>query len=201
MAESAKVCRHVHLPLQSGSNAMLRKMRRQYTRERYLDIVAEIRQAMPGVGLTTDIITGFVGETEQDFQDTLSLVDQVGFDQAFMFSYSPREGTPAHAEPETLTPEEKQDRHERLMAVQNRHTERNLDAMVGRSEDILVEDRATRSAVEWFGKTSCFKRVNVRAAPGIAKGDMVKVRILARTGLVLQAEAEPGGGDGGRRET
>jgi tRNA-2-methylthio-N6-dimethylallyladenosine synthase len=199
MAESAKVCRHVHLPLQSGSNAMLRKMRRQYTRERFLDIVAEIRGAIPAVGLTTDIITGFVGESERDFEDTLSLVDQVGFDQAFMFSYSPREGTPAFAEAETLTPREKQERHERLMAVQSRHTERNLEAMVGRTEEILIEDRATRNASEWFGKTSCFKRVNVRAAPGLAKGSLVKARILSRTGLVLQAEvAEPG--DPGRKE-
>lgn len=192
MAGSPKVCRHVHLPLQSGSNAILRKMRRQYTRERYLDIVAEIRQAMPGVGLTTDIITGFVGESERDFEDTLALVDQVGFDQAFMFTYSPREGTPAFAEAETLSPEEKQGRHERLMAVQQRHTERNLEAMVGRTEEILIEDRSSRSAVEWFGKTSCFKRVNVRGAPGLAKGGLIKVRIVERTGLVLQAEVADG---------
>ena len=115
MAECGKVCNHVHLPLQSGSNAMLKKMRRQYTRERYLEIVAELRAAIPNVAITTDIITGFVGETESDFEDTLSLMNEVRFDHAFMFSYSPREGTPAFGETETLTAEEKQARLERVI--------------------------------------------------------------------------------------
>jgi len=89
MAECGKVCNHVHLPLQSGSNAILKKMRRQYTRERYLEIVAELRAAIPNLAITTDIIAGFVGETEQDFEDTLALMREVRFDHAFMFSYSP----------------------------------------------------------------------------------------------------------------
>jgi tRNA-2-methylthio-N6-dimethylallyladenosine synthase len=103
IAECDKVCNHVHMPLQSGSNALLKKMRRQYTRERYLEIVEELRTTIPDVTITTDIIAGFVGESEADFEDTLSLMEAVRFDHAFMFSYSPREGTPAFSEVETLT--------------------------------------------------------------------------------------------------
>src|SRR5690606_33220030 len=115
LAESEKVCNHVHIPVQSGSNAILKKMRRQYTRERFLEIVEELRSAIPNVGLTTDIITGFAGETGADYLETLSLVEQVRFDGAYMFQYSPREGTPAFAEGETLSAAEKQERHERLV--------------------------------------------------------------------------------------
>ncbi len=122
MAECGKVCNHVHLPLQSGSDAMLRKMRRQYTRERYLEIVAALRAAIPNLAVTTDIIAGFTGETERDFEDTLSLMREVKFDHAYMFAYSPREGTPAFGEPETLGADEKQERLERVIELQMRHT-------------------------------------------------------------------------------
>lgn len=186
MAESPKVCRHLHIPLQSGSNAMLKKMRRQYTRERFLEIVDEARAAMPGVGLSTDIIAGFVGESEADFEDTLSVVEQVGFDSAYMFAYSPREGTPAFDEPETLSAAQKQARLERLIALQMGITERRLDAMAGRVEEILIEDRSSRDKSEWIGKTTCFKKVIVPDAPGLAKGSLARVRILGRSGIVLR---------------
>lgn len=191
MAECPKVCNHVHLPLQSGSNAILRKMRRQYTRERFLDIVRELRGNIPRIGITTDIITGFVGETEQDFRDTLSLVEEVKFDAAFMFSYSPREGTPAFAEPETLSPREKQERLETLIAAQLRITEHRLDAMVDRTEEVLVEDISSRSAREWVGKTGCLKKVVFPFIPGLAKGDLVPVRILSRSGITLRGDIVP----------
>lgn len=191
MAESPKVCNHVHLPLQSGSNAMLSKMRRQYTRERYLDIVAELRAAIPDLGLTTDIITGFVGESEADFRDTLSLVEQVGFDSAFMFAYSPREGTPAFAESESLSPEEKQERLERLIALQMGIGERRLEAMAGRAVKVLVEGPSSRDAGEWIGKTGCFKKVILPDAPGIGKGALLEARILSRSGMVLRGEKIP----------
>src|SRR5690606_15029421 len=134
-------------------NAMLRKMRRQYTRERYLGIVDELRAAVPDVAITTDIITGFVGETEADYADTLSLMEAVRFDHAFMFSYSPREGTPAFTETETLTPEEKQARLEGVIELQMRHTEERLDALVGRTVEILLESPSSRNDTEWMGKT------------------------------------------------
>jgi tRNA-2-methylthio-N6-dimethylallyladenosine synthase len=188
MAESPKVCRQVHIPLQSGSNAMLKKMRRQYTRERFLEIVDELRSAIPGVGLSTDIIAGFVGETEGDFEDTLSVVEQVGFDSAYMFTYSPREGTPAFDEPETLTAAQKQARLERLIDLQMGITERRLDSMAGRVEEILIEARSSRDKSEWIGKTSCFKKVIVPDAPGLDKGSLARVRILGRSGIVLRGE-------------
>jgi tRNA-2-methylthio-N6-dimethylallyladenosine synthase len=191
LAECDKVCPHVHMPLQSGSNAMLRKMRRQYTRERYLEIVGEIRAAIPNASITTDIITGFVGESEQDFEDTLSLMRAVRFDHAFMFSYSPREGTPAFDEAETLTPEEKQARLERVIELQMTHTEERLDALVGRTEEILIESTSSRSDSEWVGKTGCFKKVIVPAPPGIdglEKGAFVKAVIRERRGLILRGD-------------
>lgn len=192
IAESPKVCRHVHMPLQSGSNAMLKKMRRQYTRERFLEIVRELRANIPGVGLSTDIIAGFVGETDRDFEDTLSMVEEVGFDSAFMFAYSPREGTPAFGEPETLTAAQKQERLERLIALQMGITERKLDAMAGRVEEVLIEDRSSRDRSEWVGKTSCFKKVIIPDAPGLGKGALARVRILGRSGIVLRGETLSG---------
>ena len=196
MAECSKVCNHVHLPVQSGSDAMLRKMRRQYTRGRYLEIVAELRAAIPNLGMSTDIIAGFVGESEADFRETLSLVEEVGFDSAYMFSYSPREGTPAFAEPETLDAREKQERLERLIQVQMAITEKKLEAMAGRIEEVLVEAPSSRDSREWVGKTGCFKKVILPAAPGVAKGALVKARILSRSGIVLRGEALiPGQGE------
>jgi tRNA-2-methylthio-N6-dimethylallyladenosine synthase len=188
MAECGKVCNHVHLPLQSGSNAMLKKMRRQYTRERYLEIVAELRAAIPNVAITTDIITGFVGETESDFEDTLSLMNEVRFDHAFMFSYSPREGTPAFGETETLTAEEKQARLERVIEAQMKHTEERLDALLGREEELLIEERSSRDSREWMGKTRCFKKVIVPEVAGVEKGAFVRARISERRGIVLRGE-------------
>jgi tRNA-2-methylthio-N6-dimethylallyladenosine synthase len=196
IAECGKVCPHVHMPLQSGSNAMLKKMRRQYTRERYLEIVEELRAAIPNVAITTDIITGFVGESERDFEDTLSLMRAVRFDHAFMFSYSPREGTPAFDEPETLTAGEKQARLERVIELQMSHTEARLDALVGRTEEILIESRSTRDAGEWMGKTGCFKKVIIPAAPGVEKGAFVQARIDERRGLILRGHAVRNNGQG-----
>ncbi len=186
IAECDKICNHVHMPLQSGSDAMLKKMRRQYTRARYLEIVDELRAAIPDIAITTDIITGFVGETEADFEDTLSLMRQVRFDHAYMFSYSPREGTPAFEEVEILSNEEKQSRLERVIELQMRHTEERLDAMAGRVEEILIEDRSSRNADEWVGKTGCFKKIVVPHASGIAKGTFVNARILERRGITLR---------------
>jgi tRNA-2-methylthio-N6-dimethylallyladenosine synthase len=188
IAECDKVCNHVHMPLQSGSNALLKKMRRQYTRERYLEIVEELRAAIPDVAITTDIIAGFVGETEADFEDTLSLMEAVRFDHAFMFSYSPREGTPAFSEVETLSAADKQARLERVIELQMRHSEQRLDALLGRDEEILLEYPSSRDANEWIGRTQGFKKVTVPLVPGVGKGDFVTARVRERRGLVLRGE-------------
>ncbi len=191
IAECDKVCNHVHMPLQSGSNSLLKKMRRQYTRERYLEIVEELRATLPGVAITTDIIAGFVGETEEDFEDTLSLMRAVRFDHAYMFSYSPREGTPSFDEVETLSAADKQLRLERVIELQMTHTEERLDALVGRTEEILIESPSSRDATEWVGKTGDFKKVIVPYAPGVEKGALVNARIRERRGLTLRGIVEP----------
>ncbi len=186
MAECDKVCNHVHMPLQSGSNSLLKKMRRQYTRERYLEIVEELRATIPNVSITTDIIAGFVGESEQDLEDTLSLMEAVRFDHAYMFAYSPREDTPSFEEVEILTAADKQARLERVIELQMRHSEERIDLMLGREEEILIETTSSRDDQEWVGKTGCFKKVIVPVAPGVAKGAFVRARIVERRGLVLR---------------
>jgi tRNA-2-methylthio-N6-dimethylallyladenosine synthase len=193
IAECDKVCKHVHMPLQSGSNSLLKKMRRQYTRERYLEIVEELRATIPNVSITTDIIAGFVGESEQDFEDTLSLMRAVRFDHAYMFSYSPREGTPAFVEVEILTAADKQARLERVIELQMSHTEERLDAMVGRTEEILIESPSSRDANEWVGKTDDFKKVIVPggpAFPNVKKGAFVRATIRERRGLTLRGTVQ-----------
>ena len=153
-----------------------------------LEIVAELRAAIPNVAITTDIITGFVGETESDFEDTLSLMNEVRFDHAFMFSYSPREGTPAFGETETLTAEEKQARLERVIEAQMKHTEERLDALLGREEELLIEERSSRDSREWMGKTRCFKKVIVPEVAGVEKGAFFRARMSERRGIVLRGE-------------
>ncbi|HOX53126.1 MAG TPA: tRNA (N6-isopentenyl adenosine(37)-C2)-methylthiotransferase MiaB, partial [Fibrobacteria bacterium] len=153
MAEVPSVCPHVHMPVQSGSTAVLRAMRRQYTREQYLGIVERIRRHLGGASITTDIIAGFPGETESDHQDTLSLMEAVRFDAAFMFAYSPRPGTPAAALPEDLDPSRKQERLQEIIDLQMRHTFQRLDEQVGTRTEILLEGPNRREPSQWFGKT------------------------------------------------
>ncbi|MBI1967135.1 MAG: tRNA (N6-isopentenyl adenosine(37)-C2)-methylthiotransferase MiaB [Gemmatimonadetes bacterium] len=147
MAETPAVCEHVHLPAQSGSNRTLKRMLRRYTRERFLEVVAALRTAVPGIALTTDLIVGFPDETEEDFLDTISLVEQVGFDDAYTFKYSPREGTPAvrlkdHV-PDTVAGE----RLERLIGVVRGVARRRNMALVGTTHEVLVEGRAKRGGL------------------------------------------------------
>src|ERR671922_224108 len=120
MAECAAVCEHAHLPLQSGSTRILKAMRRTYSRERYLRLVAELRDAIPDLALTTDLIVGFPGETEADFRETITAVEEVGFDGAFTFVYSPRAGTEAAAMPDQVPDHVKRERIERLVEVVQR---------------------------------------------------------------------------------
>ena len=146
MAEVATVCEHVHLPMQSGSSRTLKRMLRRYSREEYFDCVARLRAAMPGLGLTTDIIVGFPGETDEDFEETLSAVRAVGFDDAFMFKFSAREGTPATRMPAELTvPDAVVDaRFNELMAtVRGISRDRNF-RRVGERCEVLVEKEARK---------------------------------------------------------
>ena len=138
MAENKKICRHMHLPLQSGSSRLLADMNRHYDKEKYLDIVRKLREAIPDIALTTDIIVGYPGETEEDFMETMDVVEKVRYNSAFTFIYSPRTGTPA-AKKEQIPEDITKDRFQRLLKlVQNIGQEKTAE-MTGQSVEVLVE--------------------------------------------------------------
>ena len=186
MARHPNIARHVHLPVQSGSDKVLKDMNRKYTREWYLGRVAAIRRILPDAGISTDMFTGFHGESEEDFQLTLSLMREAGFDSAFMFKYSERPGTFASKHlPDDVPEEVKIDRHNRMIALQ---TELSLESNlrdVGREFEVLVEGRSKRSADELFGRTSQNKVV-VFPRGGAKPGDFVRVRVGSATSATLR---------------
>lgn len=176
MATLPNVCHHVHLPLQSGSNDVLKRMNRKYTRERYLEIVEKLRAAMDDVELTTDIIVGFPGETDEDFAETLDMVGRVGYASAFTFKYSPRKGTRA-AEMEDQIPEQvKRERLRALNELQEEKARENNARYIGASGIVHVEDCDTRKEPVCYGKFSNFKMVYFPGEPEMV-GKYVKVRV------------------------
>jgi tRNA-2-methylthio-N6-dimethylallyladenosine synthase len=177
IAECPKVMEHVHMPLQSGDNDMLRSMKRLYTRESFLQIVKELRSVVPGVGLTTDIIVGFPGETDEQFQATLDVMQTVRFDGAYMFIYSPRPGTPA-ADLEQLPYALKQERHRRLADLQNQVSLEINTSLVGRAFEVLVEGRSPKNPDLLQGFSREFKMLHF---PGPAEliGRLVSVEATA----------------------
>jgi tRNA-2-methylthio-N6-dimethylallyladenosine synthase len=183
MAECAAVCEHAHLPLQSGSTRILKAMRRTYSRDRYLGLVAELRSGIPDLALTTDIIVGFPGETEDDFVQTLEVVEEVGFDGAFTFVYSPRAGTEAAAMPEQISDEVKRERIERLVeVVQRGAAERNAER-VGMVEEVLVEGPSRTEPELLRGRTR--RNTTVNFAGEAAPGELVSVAIASATSTTL----------------
>jgi tRNA-2-methylthio-N6-dimethylallyladenosine synthase len=184
IAECPSVCEHVHLPLQSGSSRVLKRMRRTYTRERYLALVEHLRAAIPDLALGTDVIVGFPGETEEDFRETLEVVEQVGFDSAFTFVYSPRGGTEA-AEMDDQVPEAvKVARMERLVEVVQRGArERNL-RRVGLVEEVLVEGPSRTDPSLLRGRTR--RNTTVNFAGSAAPGALVAVRVEGATSTTLR---------------
>jgi tRNA-2-methylthio-N6-dimethylallyladenosine synthase len=193
-AELPALCEHIHLPLQSGSSAVLKRMRRTYTRERYLDRVALIREHVPDCALTTDIIVGFPGETEEDFEQTLAVVEEVGYDGAFTFVYSPRRGTEAATLPDQVPHQVKVARMERLVeAVQRRGRER-AERFVGRTVEVLVEGPSRTDPSRVRGRSRHNKVVNfeVRSGAGLtAPGEFVAVHVTAATSQTLAGEESP----------
>ncbi len=184
MAECDTVCEHAHLPLQSGSTRVLKTMRRTYSRERYLRLVDGLRVAIPDLALTTDIIVGFPGETERDFEETLEVVEEVGYDGAFTFVYSPRQGTKAAAMPDQVPEEVKRNRIERLVeVVQRRARERNA-ARVGRIEQVLVEGPSRTDASLLRGRTR--RNTTVNFVGTSEPGSLVDVRIDDATSTTLR---------------
>ena len=188
MAAYPNICKHIHLPVQSGSNAMLEKMRRRHTREWYLERVARIREIMPDCSITTDVIAGFCGETEEDFEDTLRLFREVRFDAAFMFQYSERPGTLAQRHyPDDVPPEVKTERLNRIIALQNELSAESNRRDVGREFEVLVEGFSKRSTADLMGRTSQNKAC-VFPAAGHTKGEYVTVRVIDSTPATLICE-------------
>src|SRR6266571_3479076 len=192
MAETRAVCEHVHLPVQSGSSRVLKRMLRRYSRERYLEVVAALRAAVSGLALTTDIIVGFPGEPEADFAETLSLVEDVDFDDAFTFKYSVREGTPAVRIKDHIAEELKAERLERLIAVVRRVARARSMALVGTAQEVLVEGRARRGDL-LQGRTRTNKVVLLEG-PAAWVGTYRRVRLTGTSGTTFTAwplEREP----------
>jgi tRNA-2-methylthio-N6-dimethylallyladenosine synthase len=184
MAECDSVCEHAHLPLQSGSTRVLKAMRRTYSRERYTRLVDELRAAIPDLALTTDIIVGFPGETEQDFEETIEVVEEVAYDGAFTFVYSPRQGTEAAISPEQVPEHVKKVRIEQLVEVVQRIAQRQNAARVGRVEQVLVEGPSRTDASVLRGRTR--RNTTVNFAGSSAPGSLVEVRIDDATSTTLK---------------
>jgi tRNA-2-methylthio-N6-dimethylallyladenosine synthase len=183
MAECAAVCEHAHLPLQSGSTRVLKEMRRTYTRERYLKLVADMRASIPDLALTTDLIVGFPGETEEDFEETVSAVEEVGFDGAFTFVYSPRAGTEAAARDDQIADDVKRDRIERLVEIVQRVAAERNAARVGTVEEVLVEGPSRTDPSLLRGRTR--RNTTVNFTGDAAAGDLVEVRVERATSTTL----------------
>lgn len=188
MSEYDNICKHIHLPVQSGSNVMLEKMRRRYTREWYLARVAKIREVLPGCGLTTDVIAGFCGETEEDHRDTLSLFEEVCFDSAFMFYYSERPGTLAAKKyADDVDIETKTRRLNEIIALQGQCSLRSYRADIGKTFRVLVEGPSKKSPDELCGRASNNKMCVFPDRKHKA-GDYVDVRVLSCSSATLICE-------------
>jgi tRNA-2-methylthio-N6-dimethylallyladenosine synthase len=184
MADCASVCEHAHLPLQSGSTRVLKAMRRTYSRERYLRLVDELRAGIPDLALTTDLIVGFPGETEAEFEETVSAVEEVGYDGAFTFVYSPRQDTSAASMAEQIPEEIKRERIERLIEVVQRVAEARNRERIGRVAEVLVEGPSRQDESVLRGRTRRNTTVNFTGTA--APGELVPVTIEAATSTTLR---------------
>ena len=188
IASRPNICNHIHLPVQSGSNSVLKAMNRKYTREWYLDRIAAIRRMIPDCGISTDMFTGFHGETEEDFEQTLSLMREVGFDSAFMFKYSERPGTFASKFlPDNISEEVKIDRLNRMIALMNELSLESNRRDVGKTFEILVEGYSKRSRSDMFGRTQQNKVV-VFPARDEKVGDFITVKVNSVSSATLLGE-------------
>jgi tRNA-2-methylthio-N6-dimethylallyladenosine synthase len=193
MVEVPTVMPHLHLPLQSGSDRVLKAMRRSYRSRRYLDLVERTRELMPDAALTTDIIVGFPGETDDDFDQTLDVVAACRFDQAFTFQYSPRPGTPAaEMVDDFIDPEVVRERYHRLEELTRRHSHEAHERLVGHHHDLLVESASKTDPTRWSGRTPGNHLVHLPAAAtpdAYAPGDIVTVQVVEAAANYAIAEA------------
>jgi tRNA-2-methylthio-N6-dimethylallyladenosine synthase len=189
MAETPNVCEHLHLPLQSGSDGVLRAMRRSYRRRRYLELVERARTMVPGCALTTDIIVGFPGETEEDFARTLEVAQEVGFDQAFTFQYSPRPGTDAATMDGQVPAEVVSERYRRLEQATRAGSEQRHRELVGTTVEVLVESTSKTHADRYSGRTRGNHLVHFPVGAGYGPGDLVSVTVREATVNYVIADA------------
>ncbi|MFB6364049.1 tRNA (N6-isopentenyl adenosine(37)-C2)-methylthiotransferase MiaB [Paenibacillus elgii] len=187
LAKKGNLMEHIHLPVQSGSNEILKRMSRKYTREHYLELVAKIKKAIPDVVLTTDIIVGFPGETDEQFEETVSLVQEVGYDSAFTFIYSPREGTPAAGMEDNVPYEVKRDRLIRLNDVLNVYAKRSNERLKGQTLEVLVEGESKNNAAVLAGRTRTNKLVHFEG-PKELIGRFVQVKITETPTFYIKGE-------------
>ena len=171
-----KLCKHIHLPVQSGSSSVLKRMNRRYDREKYIDIINKLKLACPDIAITTDIIVGFPGETEEEFEDTLSLVEYVKYDSAFTFIYSPREGTPAAGFSDQIPYDIKHERFERLNEAINKYSLEKNERLSDKTVKVLIDGSSRKDDKSYSGRTDGFKLVNVSSGRDIT-GQLVDVRI------------------------
>lgn len=183
-----KLCHNIHLPVQSGSDEVLRRMNRHYNRQRYMEIVEKLRATCPDLSISTDIIVGFPGETEEDFLDTLSLVREVEYDSAFTFIYSPRVGTPAAKYDEQIPENIKHERFDRLVEEVNRCSAKKNSEYLGKIVTVMVDGPSKNDAGAWSGRTDTFKLVNFTSEEPLTEGQMVSVRITETKTFSLDGE-------------
>jgi len=187
MLTHENICNYVHLPLQSGSDRILKRMNRTYSRDHFIELAHRIREILPGVGISTDIIVGFPGESEFEFSETLTVMEEVKFDSAFNFKYSPRPGTKASEYDDPIPEDIKQQRLEQIIDLQKRHTlERNLD-LVGTIQTVLIEKESKMSSHQWAGRTDSNKWV-IFDKEDVQIKDMVSIQIKKAKGITLHGE-------------
>lgn len=188
LATGGNLMPHIHLPVQSGNDAVLKIMGRKYTREAYLELVGKIREAMPDVALTTDIIVGYPNETEEQFQDTLSLYQEVGFEHAYTYIYSPREGTPAARMEDNVSDQDKKDRLQRLNRMVTHYTRDALSDFQGETVEVLCEGPSKKRDDVYAGYTDKMKLVNFTAPSDEVIGKIVKVKVTETKNYSLMGE-------------
>lgn len=188
MAECNKVCHNVHLPLQSGSNRILKAMNRQYTAESYYEKVLAMREAIPDITFSTDVIVGFPGETEEDFEATRELFAKVGYTNGFIFKYSSRNGTKAAEMPDQIPQNIKEERNQILLALLTEQTNSEIAKLTGTVQEVLVEGPSRTDAKRLCGRTSTSWVVNFDPAEGTKPGDIVKVKIIRPANVTLIGE-------------
>ena len=187
MSEYDNICNYIHLPLQAGSNRILRRMNRTYSKEHFLSLVSKIRYTLPNVGISTDIIVGFPGETDDDFIETLNVMDEIKFDSAFNFKYSSRRGTKASEYDDQIPENIKQDRLQRVINLQKIHTLENNEKLVGRFEKVIVEKESKMSKNQWAGRIDSNKWV-IFDKKDAKIGDILPIQIIKAKGITLQGQ-------------